>query len=109
MPKANPLIGSPPDDPTLDEMREYLAGAGFYDSAVNGSLPKGFELDGDAEAAIYFYASDYHGGAGSNLYSALSSSPYCPGPISTLESEGEGAQICYAALDARFSGGNCAD
>jgi hypothetical protein len=91
------------EDPTLDEMREYLAGAGFYESAENGCLPAGFELDGDAEAAIYWFAVDYHGGQWSNLYAAQCASPYRPGPVTTLESEGDAAGLCYAALEARFT------
>lgn len=98
-------IGSPALDPTLEEMREYLAGAGFYEPmGDDGAAPECAGLDGDAEAAIWFYASDWHGGQDSNLYSALSCSPYSPGYFSTLEDEGEQAELCYAALQARFSG-----
>lgn len=35
----------------------------------------------DVEAAIYWFASDYHGGQSSNLYSVLSMSEYKPGPM----------------------------
>jgi hypothetical protein len=90
-------------DPTLDEMREYLAGAGFYESAVNGALPAGSELDPDAEAALYWFAADYHGGQDSNLYAALCASPFKPGPGCRLETESESGALCYAALAVRFA------
>ena len=50
-------------DPTRDEMLTALAGADEF----------------DIEAAIYWFANDWHGGQWSNLYSALSTSPYRPG------------------------------
>lgn len=35
----------------------------------------------DIEAAMYWFCSNWHGGQWSNLYSALSTSPYRPGPL----------------------------
>lgn len=35
----------------------------------------------DIEAAIYWFSDNWHGGQWSNLYSALSMSPYRPGPL----------------------------
>lgn len=96
-------VTEPNGDPTLDEMREYLTGAGLYEPmGEDGGVPEMADLDPDAEAAIYFFAVDYHGGASSNLYCVLSvESPYKPGSCS-LEDEGEAAELCYAALVARF-------
>jgi len=34
-----------------------------------------------AEGAIYWFANDWHGGQGSNLYRALSTSAYHPSPM----------------------------
>jgi hypothetical protein len=36
---------------------------------------------GDVHVALYWLLSDYHGGQNSPEYSALSSSPYSPGPM----------------------------
>ncbi len=62
---------------------------------------EGFEHD--AEAAIYWFANDWHSGQTSELYSILSTSPFRPGPISTLESEGELVKMMYEDLEAKFS------
>lgn len=56
-------------DPTASEMREFLHGQ-FDDLNIF-----------DREEAIYWFAYAWHGGQGSNLYSALSTSDYSPGPI----------------------------
>ena len=58
-------------DPTRDEMLAYLKG--------NSTDCDEFEI----EEAIYWFAYAWHGGQWSNLYSALSTSPYSPGPITT--------------------------
>ena len=56
-------------DPTLEEMREFLA-----------PLAQQLEAnDFDIEGAIYWFAYDHHGGQGTNLYSALSQSQFHPG------------------------------
>ena len=81
-------------DPTRDEMLEALAmtiaciGEGAQD---------------EAEVAMYWFANDYHGGQWSNLYSVLSTSPYSPGPIATLESEGDIVGMLYRELEQEFS------
>lgn len=62
---------------------------------------EGFEHD--AEAAIYWFANDWHSGQTSELYSILSTSPFRPGPISTLDSEGEMVKMMYEDLEAKFS------
>ena len=59
-------------DPTREEMLEFLDKSPFRQ-----------EFDEvDVEEAIYWFASDYHSGQWSNLYSALSTSPFEPSPIS---------------------------
>jgi len=54
-------------DPTHDEMTEFLTSQGCDDTF-------------DREEAIYWFAYSWHGGQWSNLYSALSMSKYSPGP-----------------------------
>jgi hypothetical protein len=68
-------------------------------------LVKGFgtEYTDDIEVAIYWFANDWHGGQGDELYSILSTSPYSPGPNSTLKSEGESVEMLYAALEDKFA------
>jgi hypothetical protein len=79
-------------DPTRDEMLAFIA-----------SLPFASERDEfDTEEAIYWYASDYHGGQSSNLYAAICESPYSPGPCSNgPEPESIGADL-YADLESEF-------
>ena len=55
------------------------------------------------EEAIYWFASDYHGGQGSNLYSALSTSEYRPGRSSSGPEEGSMAEMIYSDLVSAFS------
>lgn len=104
MSTVNGIVGSlPGDDPTLEEMREHLKEQGLY-NPDSTDLEEGEEaLDGNCEAAIYYFASDYHGGQDSNLYSALSTSPYSPGPCSSLDSEGELARMAYDELVDEFA------
>jgi hypothetical protein len=59
-------------DPTANEMRAYLAERQPWDGETDPDI--------DVEEAIYWFAADHHGGQGSNLYSALSQSPYKPSP-----------------------------
>ena len=51
----------------------------------------------DTEAAMYWFASDWHNGQSSNLYMALCKSPYHP---SMLENgcPDDGAADCYTEL-----------
>ena len=65
----------------------------------------GNESKDDAEVAIYWFASDWHGGQWSDLYSILSTSPYRPGPFGTLESEGEQVEMMYHDLESEFPQG----
>jgi hypothetical protein len=66
------------NDPTIEEMRSFLCDAEEF----------------DREQAIYWFASDYHGGQWSNLYAALCESQYQPSPIERCP-DGED---CYQAL-----------
>ena len=78
-------------DPTANEIRLFLKN--IY----------GDELDEfSQEEAIYWFAYDWHGGQSSNLYSALSTSPYKPGPLSNgPEPEGLGA-MALVDLEANY-------
>lgn len=57
----------------------------------------------DIEEAIYWFATDYHGGQSSNLYSALSTSEYRPGRSSSGPEEGSMGEMIYADLVDTFS------
>ena len=46
----------------------------------------------DIEAAIYYFASHYHDGQGSDLYAILSASDYIPGAMETYDGW---ADECY--------------
>ncbi len=75
-------------DPTRQEMLDHLA-----------ALPFAAERDEfDREEAIYWFSADYHGGQWSNLYSALSTSPYSPGPLRNGPEETD----LYQELEAAF-------
>jgi len=81
-------------DPTYDEMKSVLT-----------KKAKSWGLDEtDIEVAIYWYASDYHSGQYSNLYSALSKSEYKPGRMETgIDDEGnESAKDLYNVLEDKF-------
>jgi hypothetical protein len=62
-------------DPTREEMLKFLT----------GSLLRSEASEFDVEEAIWWFASDFHGGQSSNLYAALCASPFKPGPIATLD------------------------
>jgi len=63
-------------------------------------------IEFDIAAAIYWFASDYHGGQNSNLYSALSTSDYRPSPMhsSIEDDESETATQMYQELINTFGG-----
>lgn len=80
-------------DPTADEMRAYLA-----------TLPYASEADAfDIEEAIYWFANDRHGSQSSNLYSALSTSEFSPGPIASGCEPGGMSSMLYDELEAEFA------
>jgi hypothetical protein len=89
-PYENPRRGN--DDPSREEMIEHIRRA------------YGREADEfDIEEAIYWFANDYHGGQGSNLYSALSTSEFRPGRMSNGPEEGSMGEMIYADLVDTFS------
>lgn len=85
-------------DPDHDEMSAFLK-----------SQWDGDECADDAEVAIYWFANDWHGGQSTNLYSALSTSVFDPGPIATLESEGEQVRMMYLDLELEYMGAERAE
>lgn len=56
------------------------------------------------EAAIYWFASDYHSGQNSELYSILSTSQYSPSRLNRggVKGEDETIQMLYDALEEKF-------
>ena len=79
-------------DPSADDMREHLRSS--YGDNVE---------DFDIEAAIYWFAYDYHEGQGSHLYNALCNSEYKPGRLmSSAKDEGDMVEILYEELEANF-------
>lgn len=74
-------------DPTRDDL---LAAVRHYDAYAD---------EFDVEAAVYWLASDWHGGQGSNLYAALCESLYRPGPlVREVADEGDTAADYYRHL-----------
>jgi hypothetical protein len=80
------------DDPSRDEMIEHIR-------KVYGRDADEFDI----EEAIYWFATDYHGGQSSNLYSALSTSEYRPGRSSSGPEEGSMGEMIYSDLVDTFS------
>lgn len=63
------------EDPTREEMLAYLLGRVDDLESVNNP-------DIDIEEAMFWFAADWHGGQDTNLYAALSQSPFAPSPMS---------------------------
>jgi len=78
-------------DPTLNEMLEALQLVTDADATECV----------DCQMAAYWFAADYHGGQSSNLYSALSTSPYTPSPSESGPSDV--ASFLYGTLVSEFS------
>ena len=87
--RKNPRHGN--DDPSRDEMIEHIR-------KVYGREADEFDI----EEAIYWFANHYHGGQSSNLYSALSTSEYRPGPMTNGPEEGSMGEMIYADLVDTF-------
>lgn len=83
-------------DPTKDEMLNYLA--------KSYGREEGFK--DDAEVAMYWFASFYHGGQTSNLYSVLSTSRYHPGPIAKGPEPQTSEEMMYEDLVLEFANGS---
>jgi hypothetical protein len=80
------------NDPTRDEMLALFAALPFTD-----------EIDDfDREEAIYWFASNWHGGQWSNLYAALSASNYKPGTIANGPEPESMSAILYEELEHAF-------
>lgn len=89
-------------DPSKEEMVAFLQNTPYRSE-------EGFE--DSSEVAMYWFASDYHGGQNSNLYSVLSTSPYTPSRINKGGIEGEDdfiAKDLYEELVAKYFPGNSA-
>lgn len=82
-------------DPTLDEMRAFL-------QPTLGGSNEADEFD--MEEAIYWFAHDNHGGQTTNLYSALSTSPFKPGPYNTGLRDDSAALDLYTLLTVEYGG-----
>lgn len=85
-------------DPTAEEMREFLKSKWEEEVFEDWSS---FEFD--LEGAIYWFANDWHGGGGSNLYAALSSSPFRPGPTCSGPQADTTEQLMYEDLEAEYA------
>jgi len=86
-------------DPTKEEMMLYIK------QQYGGE--SGWE--DDAEVAIYWFSNFYHGGQWSNLYSALSTSPFNPGPIARGPQKDSMEEMMYRDLVSQFAGGEGLD
>ena len=81
------------EDPTRKEMEKFLE-----------SKKKALEAEEfDVQVAIHYYASEYHSGQSSNLYSALSTSKYKPGRSeSSADDVSDQAGMLYNELQDKF-------
>lgn len=86
-------------DPTKEEMMAYLK--------QQYGREEGWQ--DEAEVAIYWFANFYHGGQSSNLYSALSTSPFNPGPIARGPQRDSMEEMMYKDLVYQFAGGEGLD
>jgi len=85
-------------DPTRAEMIRELISA--FRWRRDGRRDECWKFD--IEAAIYWFSSHWAGGQGSNLYSALSTSPYRPGRLCNGLEIGSQSQEMYAHLTETF-------
>ncbi len=82
-------------DPTRESMERVLL-----------ELAQAFGLEDcefDVQEAIHWFASHYHAGQWSNLYSALSTSQFHPGPLANGPEPETTAELLYAELEERFA------
>lgn len=82
----------------MSELHDLMAG---HLKKVYGLIDG--DSDFDVEAAIYWFASDYHGGQYSQLYEVLSESEFHPGSFhSSVKDEDEEAEMFYDELVKTF-------
>ena len=87
-------------DPTLEELRNFIK-VKFACILEEGSI----KYDGDV--AIHWFASEYHSGQWSNLYSALCGVQYNPGRmINNVTDEEETVCMIFNALLEHYDGDN---
>lgn len=79
----------PVKDPTREEMLEFIA------QQYRGCHEM---LENESAEAIHQFASEYHAGQNSNLYSALSQSEFRPGPMWSQTEEKSFARDIYNSL-----------
>jgi len=79
-------------DPTLEEMRAFIDALPFAEE----------RSEFDREAAIYWFANNWHGGQASNLYSALSQSEFHPGPCCNGPEPDSTESDLYLQLQTEF-------
>jgi hypothetical protein len=82
-------------DPSRRALLRFLRGE--YCAATCGESPEAPEAEFEIECAAYWTAADYHAGQDSELYAALSASPYRPGPIESGPEPGSVAEELYRA------------
>jgi hypothetical protein len=68
-----------------------------YRAATCGESPEAPEAEFEIECAAYWISADYHTGQTSELYSALSTSPYSPGALESGPEPGSIAEELYRA------------
>lgn len=102
-PRLNEEFDSGTDDPTKEEMVNLLTHK--FQGVTDPMETDANEFD--IESAIYWFANDYHGGQNSNLYSALSTSQFRPGPShkGIEDEESEIATEMYQELVNQYGGG----
>lgn len=88
-------------DPTRKELMRALQP--FRRSIEAESGRGGWDMD--REAAIYWFASMYHGGQWSNLYSVLSTSPYRPGRLANGPEPDSSEEMLFEVLVDTFAKG----
>ena len=68
-----------------------------------GDMPADHDADDfDIEAAIYWFAANWHGGQWSNLYSVLSTSQYHPGALENGVDPDSTAGDLYRELESNM-------
>ena len=89
-------------DPTKEEMIDYL-------QTIYAQLLDRKTFDDAAEVAIYWFATQYHGGQTSNLYSVLSTSTFNPGPMAREPHMDSIERDMYEYLAHEFGGEQLAE